>query len=115
VAWMVASLVGLFVGLVVSATNPTLDTGRLSMSGLLGVAGAIALSVVGIALGVFSEGDFANFLVAVLGAGIASLAYRILDGAPSAFAAPGPRPRDGRRQRPPGDRRRSPRPSSDPR
>ncbi|HYS94147.1 MAG TPA: GlsB/YeaQ/YmgE family stress response membrane protein [Candidatus Acidoferrales bacterium] len=77
VIWMVF---GLFVGLVAKIVMPGRDPGGLIVTILLGIAGAVLGGFLGRALGLYREGDAVGFMVAVLGALVLLVFYRVVGG-----------------------------------
>ncbi len=77
VIWMVF---GLFVGLVAKIVMPGRDPGGLIVTILLGIAGAVLGGFLGRALGLYREGDAVGFMVAVLGALVLLVCYRVVGG-----------------------------------
>ncbi len=77
VIWMVF---GLFVGLVAKIVMPGRDPGGLIVTILLGIAGAVLGGFLGRALGFYREGDAVGFMVAVLGALVLLVFYRVVGG-----------------------------------
>ena len=77
VIWMIF---GLFVGLVAKIVMPGRDPGGLIVTILLGIAGAVLGGFLGRALGLYSEGDAVGFMVAVLGALVLLVFYRVVGG-----------------------------------
>jgi uncharacterized membrane protein YeaQ/YmgE (transglycosylase-associated protein family) len=61
-------LIGLVVGLIARAVKPGDDKLGLIMTTLLGIAGAFVARYVGMALGLYSEGEAAGWIASVLGA-----------------------------------------------
>ncbi len=77
VIWMIF---GLFVGLVAKIVMPGRDPGGLIVTILLGIAGAVLGGFLGRALGLYREGDAVGFMVAVLGALVLLVFYRVVGG-----------------------------------
>ena len=73
-------LFGLVVGIVAKFVMPGRDPGGFVVTVLLGVVGAVLGGYLGRALGWYREGDAVGFLVAVLGAIIVLVLYRMLAG-----------------------------------
>jgi len=75
IGWIVF---GLIVGIVAKFLMPGRDPGGFIVTILLGVAGALLGGYLGRAVGWYREGDPVGFLVAVLGAIILLVLYRVL-------------------------------------
>lgn len=70
-------LFGLIVGIVAKLLMPGRDPGGFIITILLGIAGALLGGFVGRALGFYSPGEPAGFLMAVLGSILLLLLYRL--------------------------------------
>ena len=68
---------GLIVGIVAKLLTPGRDPGGFIVTILLGIVGALLGGFVGRALGWYREGDPVGFVVAVLGAILVLLIYRM--------------------------------------
>ena len=73
-------LFGLVVGIVGKLLMPGRDPGGFILTIILGIAGALLGGFVGQSLGFYQEGEPAGFLMAVLGAIILLLIYRMFVG-----------------------------------
>ena len=73
-------LVGLVVGLIARAVKPGDDKLGWIMTALLGVAGSFLASYVGMAMGWYSQGDVAGWIVSVLGAVVLLVIYGLVKG-----------------------------------
>jgi uncharacterized membrane protein YeaQ/YmgE (transglycosylase-associated protein family) len=71
---------GLVVGLVAKIVMPGRDPGGFIVTILLGIAGALVGGFLGRALGLYREGDAAGFIMAVLGALVLLVLYRVVGG-----------------------------------
>ena len=69
---------GLIVGIVAKLLTPGRDPGGFIVTILLGIGGALLGGFLGRALGWYREGDPVGFVVAVLGAILVLLIYRML-------------------------------------
>ena len=69
---------GLIVGIVAKLLTPGRDPGGFIVTILLGIVGALLGGFVGRALGWYREGDPVGFVVAVIGAIVILLIYRML-------------------------------------
>jgi uncharacterized membrane protein YeaQ/YmgE (transglycosylase-associated protein family) len=76
---VIATLViGLIVGAVAKLLMPGKDPGGIIITILLGVAGAFVGTFIGRAVGLYSEGSTAGFIMSVVGAMILLLIYRLV-------------------------------------
>jgi uncharacterized membrane protein YeaQ/YmgE (transglycosylase-associated protein family) len=71
---------GFVVGLVAKIVMPGRDPGGFIVTILLGIAGALVGGFLGRALGLYREGDAAGFIMAVLGALVLLVLYRVIGG-----------------------------------
>ena len=71
-------LFGLVAGVIAKLLMPGRDPGGFIVTILLGIAGALLGGVVGRALGFYQEGESAGFFMAVLGAILLLLIYRMV-------------------------------------
>ena len=71
---------GFFVGLVAKIVMPGRDPGGFIVTILLGIAGAVLGGFLGRALGLYREGDAVSFIMAVLGALLLLVFYRVIGG-----------------------------------
>lgn len=71
-------LVGLVVGAVAKFVMPGRDPGGIFVTMLLGVAGSFVAGWLGIASGIYAEGEPIGFIAAVLGAVIILFVYRLI-------------------------------------
>ncbi|MBI2203540.1 MAG: GlsB/YeaQ/YmgE family stress response membrane protein [Candidatus Rokubacteria bacterium] len=69
---------GLVVGIVAKFIMPGHDPGGIILTIVLGIVGAMLGGWVGRALGLYSEGEAAGFLMAVVGAVIVLALYRLV-------------------------------------
>jgi uncharacterized membrane protein YeaQ/YmgE (transglycosylase-associated protein family) len=70
----------LIVGIVAKLLMPGRDPGGFVITGVLGIVGALLGGYIGRALGWYGEGEPAGFVVAVIGAIIILLLYRLMFG-----------------------------------
>ena len=71
---------GLIVGIVAKFLMPGRDPGGFVVTSILGIVGALLGGYLGRAMGWYQEGEPAGFVVAVIGAIIVLLLYRLLVG-----------------------------------
>ena len=75
IGWIVF---GLFVGLIAKLVMPGRDPGGVIVTILLGIAGGFLGGMLGRAVGWYQEDDPVGFVMAVVGAVVLLLAYRLL-------------------------------------
>jgi uncharacterized membrane protein YeaQ/YmgE (transglycosylase-associated protein family) len=75
IGWIVF---GLIVGIVAKLLTPGRDPGGFIVTILLGIVGALLGGFLGRAVGWYREGDPVGFVVAVIGAIVVLLIYRML-------------------------------------
>jgi uncharacterized membrane protein YeaQ/YmgE (transglycosylase-associated protein family) len=73
-------LIGFIVGLIARAVKPGDDKLGLIMTTLLGIAGAFVARYVGMALGLYSEGEAAGWIASVIGAVVLLFLYGLVRG-----------------------------------
>jgi len=71
---------GFFVGLVAKIVMPGRDPGGFIVTILLGIAGAVLGGFLGRTLGLYREGDAVGVIMAVLGALLLLVFYRVISG-----------------------------------
>ena len=71
---------GLVVGVVAKFLMPGRDPGGFIMTGVLGIVGALVGGWLGATLGFYRAGEPAGFIMAVVGAVIVLLVYRMVAG-----------------------------------
>jgi uncharacterized membrane protein YeaQ/YmgE (transglycosylase-associated protein family) len=69
---------GLVVGVVAKFLMPGRDPGGIILTIVLGIVGALVGGWIGRALGFYAEGEPAGFLMAVVGAVVVLLLYRLI-------------------------------------
>ena len=74
--WIWTILIGFIAGAVAKLLMPGKDPGGFIVTTLLGIAGALAATALGRALGWYQEGAGAGFIAAVLGAILLLWIYR---------------------------------------
>ena len=70
-------IIGLIVGVVAKLLMPGRDPGGIIITMLLGVAGSFVGTVIGRAIGLYSEGSSAGFIMSVIGAVLLLWLYRV--------------------------------------
>jgi uncharacterized membrane protein YeaQ/YmgE (transglycosylase-associated protein family) len=73
-------LIGFIVGLIARALKPGDDKLGLIMTTLLGIAGAFVARYVGMAMGLYTEGEAAGWIASVLGAIVLLFIYGLVRG-----------------------------------
>jgi uncharacterized membrane protein YeaQ/YmgE (transglycosylase-associated protein family) len=73
-------LFGLIVGALAKLVMPGRDPGGIIVTMLLGIAGAVLGGFVGQAMGLYSEGEAAGFLMSFIGAVVLLVLYRMIIG-----------------------------------
>lgn len=73
-------LIGFIVGLIARALKPGDDKLGLIMTTLLGIAGAFVARYVGMAMGLYTEGEAAGWIASVLGAVVLLFIYGLVRG-----------------------------------
>ena len=71
---------GFLVGLVAKVVMPGRDPGGFIVTILLGIGGALLGGFLGRTLGLYREGDAVGFIMAVLGALLLLVLYRVIGG-----------------------------------
>jgi uncharacterized membrane protein YeaQ/YmgE (transglycosylase-associated protein family) len=74
-AWI---LFGLVVGIIAKLLMPGRDPGGFIVTILLGIAGALLAGFIGQAMGLYTEGEAAGWLMSILGAVILLALYRMM-------------------------------------
>jgi uncharacterized membrane protein YeaQ/YmgE (transglycosylase-associated protein family) len=80
--WM--CIIGLIAGAVAKLLMPGKDPGGLLVTMLLGIAGSLIAGYLGRAIGWYSEGQGAGFIMSVVGAVILLALYRMMKSKPAA-------------------------------
>ena len=80
IGWIVF---GLIVGIVAKFLMPGRDPGGLALTIVLGIVGAVVGGFLGRLVGWYGEGDPVGFLMAVVGAVVLLVLYRMAAGRPS--------------------------------
>jgi uncharacterized membrane protein YeaQ/YmgE (transglycosylase-associated protein family) len=73
-------LIGFIVGLIARAIKPGDDKLGLIMTTLLGIAGAFVARYVGMAMGLYTEGQAAGWIASVIGAVVLLFIYGLVRG-----------------------------------
>ncbi len=76
--WLWVVLIGLVIGAVAKLIMPGKDPGGLIVTALLGIVGSVVATALGRAVGWYSEGQSAGFIMSVIGAIVLLAIYRIL-------------------------------------
>jgi len=73
-------LIGFIVGLIARAVKPGNDKLGIIMTTLLGIAGAFVARYVGMAMGLYTEGEAAGWIASVIGAVVLLFIYGLVRG-----------------------------------
>ena len=74
--WIWMALIGLLAGALAKLVLPGKDGGGIVITMMLGLAGALIMTLIGKAVGWYEPGEGAGFIAAFLGAVVLLLAYR---------------------------------------
>ena len=75
IVWTI--IIGFFAGMIAKMITPGSGPGGFFLTTVLGIAGSIAATYLGQALGLYQPGHFAGFIAAVIGAAILLVIYHI--------------------------------------
>ena len=75
-----AILIGLLVGIVAKFLMPGRDGGGFIVTALLGIVGALVATFLGQAMGIYTAGQSAGFIGAVVGAILVLFVYNLIRG-----------------------------------
>ena len=70
-------LIGFVAGLIAKAVTPGKGPSGFFLTSVLGIAGSIAATYLGQALGFYSEGHLAGFIASIIGAVVLLVAYHL--------------------------------------
>ena len=73
--WVWTILIGFAAGMIAKMLTPGAGPGGFWLTAILGIAGSIAATFIGQALGFYSAGNSAGFLASIVGAAILLLVY----------------------------------------
>ena len=76
--WLWVVLIGLVIGVVAKLIMPGKDPGGFIVTILLGIAGSLAATWIGRAVGWYAEGQSAGFIMSVIGAVLLLALYRLI-------------------------------------
>ena len=71
-------IIGFFAGMIAKMITPGSGPGGFFLTAALGIAGSIAATYLGQALGLYAPGHFAGFIAAVIGAVILLVIYHLV-------------------------------------
>ena len=71
-------IIGFFAGMIAKMITPGSGPGGFFLTAVLGIAGSIAATYLGQALGLYPPGHFAGFIAAVIGAVILLVIYHLV-------------------------------------
>ena len=75
--WLWVALIGLVIGAIAKLIMPGKDPGGFIITGLLGIAGSLVATWIGRAVGWYSEGQSAGFIMSILGAIVLLAIYHV--------------------------------------
>jgi uncharacterized membrane protein YeaQ/YmgE (transglycosylase-associated protein family) len=81
--WLWVVLIGLVIGAVAKLIMPGKDPGGLIVTALIGIVGSVVATVLGRAVGWYSEGQSAGFIMSVIGAIVLLAIYRAVKRQPA--------------------------------
>ena len=76
--WIWTILIGFVAGLIAKALTPGKDPSGFFITAILGIAGSVAATYVGKALGFYAQGQAAGFVASVLGAIVLLVVYHFV-------------------------------------
>ena len=76
--WLWVALIGLVVGALAKLIMPGKDPGGWIVTALLGIAGSVAATWIGGAVGWYGEGQLAGFIMSLIGAIILLAVYHLI-------------------------------------
>lgn len=76
IVWTI--VIGFFAGMLAKMITPGKGPGGFFMTAVLGIAGSIAATYLGQALGLYKSGHFAGFIAAVIGSVILLVIYHLV-------------------------------------
>lgn len=76
--WLWVAVIGLVIGALAKLIMPGKDPGGFIVTALLGIAGSVAATAIGRAVGWYGEGQSAGFIMSVIGAIVLLAIYRIV-------------------------------------
>lgn len=71
-------LIGFVAGLIAKAVTPGTEPGGFFLTSILGIAGSIAATYLGQALGLYPQGHIAGFIASIIGAIILLVVYHLV-------------------------------------
>lgn len=75
--WVWTILIGFAAGMIAKMLTPGAGPGGFWLTAILGIAGSIAATFIGQALGFYSAGNSAGFLASIVGAAILLVVYHL--------------------------------------
>ena len=76
--WIWTILIGFVAGLIAKAVTPGKGPSGFWLTSLLGIAGAVAASLIGQMTGLYSEGEPAGFIASIVGAIVLLVIYHLV-------------------------------------
>jgi uncharacterized membrane protein YeaQ/YmgE (transglycosylase-associated protein family) len=76
--WIWTILIGFVAGLIAKAVTPGAGPSGFILTAVLGIAGSVAATFIGQAMGFYSEGSGAGFIGSIVGASVLLLIYHLV-------------------------------------
>jgi uncharacterized membrane protein YeaQ/YmgE (transglycosylase-associated protein family) len=76
--WIWTIVIGFVAGLIAKAVTPGSGPSGFWLTAILGIAGAIAATLIGQLMGLYAEGQPAGFIASVLGAVVLLVIYHLI-------------------------------------
>ena len=76
--WIWTILIGFVAGLIAKAVTPGTWPSGFWLTAILGIAGSLAATFIGQAMGLYTEGQPAGFLASILGAVVLLVVYHLV-------------------------------------
>jgi uncharacterized membrane protein YeaQ/YmgE (transglycosylase-associated protein family) len=76
--WIWTILIGFVAGLIAKAVTPGAGPSGFILTAVLGIAGSVAATFIGQAMGFYSEGSGAGFIGSIVGAAVLLLIYHLV-------------------------------------
>ena len=78
--WVGVIIIGFLIGLIAKLLMPGRDPGGFFITVILGILGSVVAKYIGLALGLYREGQPAGFIASVIGAILLLILYRTVRG-----------------------------------
>jgi uncharacterized membrane protein YeaQ/YmgE (transglycosylase-associated protein family) len=76
--WIWTILIGFVAGLIAKAVTPGAGPSGFILTAVLGIAGSVAATFIGQAMGFYAEGSGAGFIGSIVGAAVLLLIYHLV-------------------------------------